>query len=67
MLVDQLREVTGQIRAVNEENRKLLEQALELTQYSIKLFTRLPESPTYNRPGTDKKAPTVSTLFDKKV
>ena len=47
-----LKGVLGQIREINEGNQKLLEQALELTQYSLKLITRPPKDIVYRKPGT---------------
>jgi flagellar biosynthesis/type III secretory pathway chaperone len=67
MLSQQLRDIAAEIRRLNEENQRLLEQALELTQYTIKLMTQVPADVTYKAPGTDKNKPAVSALFDRKA
>lgn len=51
MIGSQLREVVSEIKLLNDENQKLLEQALELTQYSIKLITKAPADVTYSAAG----------------
>lgn len=61
-----LKEVIGEIRDINERNQKLLEQALELTRYSISLLTRPPREITYRPPGT-KGTASISKLVDKKA
>lgn len=50
MLVTERNDLVDQIRAINERNQKLLEQALELTRYSIQLLAK-PQTATYQRPG----------------
>ncbi|HOY67946.1 MAG TPA: flagellar protein FlgN [Candidatus Ozemobacteraceae bacterium] len=69
MLGTQLREILDQIRTINEDNRQLLEQALELTQYSLKLLTAPPKDVTYRPPGlsgkTGPQGPSV--LIDRKA
>jgi len=69
MLGTQLKETLEQIRTINEENRRLLEQALELTQYSLKLLTAPPKEATYRPPGlSGKPGPQgPSVLIDRKV
>lgn len=52
MTGSKLRDVVASIKKVNDENQRLLEQALELTQYSIKLITRAPKDVTYGATGT---------------
>ncbi|GAB4274100.1 MAG: hypothetical protein Kow0029_14260 [Candidatus Rifleibacteriota bacterium] len=62
----QLRDVVSSIKKINDENQKLLEQALELTQYSIKLITRAPKDVTYGSTGVQgtKKG---HSLIDRKA
>lgn len=67
ILTTKLRDIASEIRAINEENQKLLEQALELTQHTIQLITKLPNDVVYSPPGTERKKGPVSALFDKKV
>lgn len=52
MIGSKLRDVVASIKKINDENQRLLEQALELTQYSIKLITRAPKDVTYGASGT---------------
>lgn len=63
----QLRDVTQKIRQVNDENQKLLEQALELTQYSIKLITRVPGADTYGPAGKQAGKRSGPALIDRKA
>lgn len=51
MIGSKLRDVVALIKKINDENQRLLEQALELTQYSIKLITRAPKDVTYGATG----------------
>jgi flagellar biosynthesis/type III secretory pathway chaperone len=67
MLGTQLRDLGGQIRAINEENQKLLEQALELTQYTIKLITSIPGGATYGPAGPTRPKQPISALIDRKA
>lgn len=62
----QLKDVGSQIRTINEENQKLLEQALELTQYTIKLIAKIPGGATYAPKGSKPKQ-TISALIDRKA
>ncbi|MDN5278241.1 MAG: hypothetical protein PWR01_2206 [Clostridiales bacterium] len=66
MVGSQLRDVVASIKKINDENQRLLEQALELTQYSIKLITRAPKDVTYGAGGVQstKKGP---SLIDRKA
>ncbi len=67
MVGSQLKEVVTEISKINAENQNLLEQALELTQYSIKLFTKVPGDVTYSSSGKQAdKRPGIS-FFDRKV
>lgn len=67
LLGNQLRDLMSEIKTINDENQKLLEQALELTQYSIKLITRVPSGVTYG-PGGKKPAKSLNpTLIDRKA
>jgi flagellar biosynthesis/type III secretory pathway chaperone len=63
----QLRDVVNSIRQANDENQKLLEQALELTQYSIKLITRVPGEVTYGPAGKQAGKRTGPALIDRKA
>lgn len=51
MLGTQLKETLERIRSINEENQRLLQQALELTQYTLKLIMAPPKDVTYHPPG----------------
>lgn len=66
MTGSQLRDVVAQIKKVNHENQRLLQQALELTQYSIKLITRAPKDVTYSETGTQTTKKAFS-LIDRKA
>ena len=55
MLGSQLRDAITEIRSINEENQRLLEQALELTQYTLKLITTPARENTYRAPGKTGK------------
>lgn len=63
-----LREKVHEIKAANDENQNLLEQALELTQYSIRLITKAPGDVTYSSAGkrADGKRSGLS-LIDRKA
>lgn len=63
----QLREVVSKIKVVNDENQKLLERALELTQYSIKLITKAPADVTYGPGGRQPGAISKPSLVDRKA
>ncbi len=68
MLGTTLKDVLAEIKTINEGNQKLLEQALELTQYSIKLITTAPREVTYKPPGAASKArPPGPSLIDRKA
>lgn len=63
----QLRDLVNNIKTVNDENQKLLEQALELTQYSIKLITRVPGDVTYGPAGMQAGKRAGPSLIDRKA
>ncbi len=67
LLGSQLRDVVNQIKTINDENQKLLEQALELTQYSIKLITRVPGDVTYGPSGAQQGKRAGPALIDRKA
>jgi len=68
MLANQLKDVLAEIQSINSRNQKLLEQALELTQYSISLLTTPPREVTYRAPGSSSKGPQpIPTLIDRKA
>lgn len=67
LLGSQLRDLMTEIKLINDENQKLLEQALELTQYSIKLITRVPEDVTYGPGGKQSPKRPGSVLIDRKA
>ncbi|MBF0498563.1 MAG: flagellar protein FlgN [Candidatus Riflebacteria bacterium] len=64
----ELKETLSHIREINVANQKLLEQALELTQYSLKLLTTPPKDVVYRKPGaTTAKTNMPSRLIDRKA
>ncbi|MFZ2956796.1 MAG: flagellar protein FlgN [Candidatus Ozemobacteraceae bacterium] len=65
----ELKETLAKIREINQANQRLLEQALELTQYSLKLLTTPPKDVVYRQPGKPLKlVPNVpSRLIDRKA
>lgn len=67
MIGSQLKDKVRAIKDVNEENQKLLEQALELTQYSLKLITKAPGDNTYSASGKKKEGRARSKIFDRKI
>lgn len=67
ILGGKLKEAVQRIQEINLKNQKLLEQALELTQYTIQLITSAPKQVTYKPPGEDKKRPAISALLDRKA
>jgi len=68
MMASKLKDTLSEIKEINLRNQKLLEQALELTQYSINLLTTPPREVTYKAPGATSRTPQpVSTLFDRKA
>jgi len=67
LLGSQLRDLMNEIKSVNDENQRLLEQALELTQYSIKLITRVPGDVTYGPGGKQPPKRPGSVLIDRKA
>jgi flagellar biosynthesis/type III secretory pathway chaperone len=66
MTGSKLKDAVAAIKKINDENQRLLEQALELTQYSIKLITRAPKDVTYGASGVQgsKKG---HSLIDRKA
>jgi len=67
MLGCRLKEIIAEIKTINERNQKLLEQALELTQYSIRLITTLPAKTTYGPGGQGKGSSPGSIIIDRKA
>lgn len=67
MIGSRLRDVVNDIKSVNEENQRLIEQALELTQYSVKLITRAPADVTYGPGGKQPGKRTGPALIDRKA
>ena len=67
LIGSQLKDKVRAIKDVNEENQKLLEQALELTQYSIKLITRAPGDNTYSATGKKSEGRARPKIFDRKI
>lgn len=57
MIGSNLKETLAEIKKVNDSNQKLIEQALELTQYSIKLITQVPTDVTYGAGGQKREEP----------
>ena len=68
VIATDLKDVIGQIKDINLHNQKLLEQALELTQYSLSIITAPPREVTYRAPGKNKPTlPRSPTLIDRKA
>ncbi|MDD3146141.1 MAG: flagellar protein FlgN [Candidatus Riflebacteria bacterium] len=67
MIGSQLRDVVNDIKTVNEENQRLIEQALELTQYSVKLITRAPADVTYGPAGKKPGQRVGPAIIDRKA
>lgn len=67
MIGSQLRDAVNEIRSINEENQRLIEQALELTQYSVKLITRAPADVTYGPAGKKPGQRVGPALIDRKA
>ena len=67
MIGTRLKDLIGEIREINERNQRLLEQALELTQYSLSLLIRPQKEVTYSAPGKPRHAPTGPSLIDRKA
>ena len=67
MIGSQLKDKVHVIKDINVENQRLLEQALELTQYSIKLITRAPGDSTYSAAGKKANKRPSSSIFDRKI
>ena len=67
MIGSKLRDVVNAIKSVNEENQRLIEQALELAQYSIKLITKAPADVTYGPGGKQPGKRMGPSLIDRKA
>jgi flagellar biosynthesis/type III secretory pathway chaperone len=68
MMGTRLKDVIQEIREINERNQRLLEQALELTQYSISLLTRPAKEVTYSAPGKPRTSAVPGpSLIDRKA
>jgi len=67
MIGSKLKDKVQVIKDINLENQKLLEQALELTQYSIKLITKAPGDSTYSAAGKKANKRPSSSIFDRKI
>lgn len=68
IISDSLFSVIEEIKMVNETNQRLVEQALELTQYSIKLITRAPKPVTYGPGGkSSSQMPQSRSLINRKA
>jgi flagellar biosynthesis/type III secretory pathway chaperone len=69
MISSTLKDTINEIKELNTRNQQLLEQALELTQYSITLITTPPKEVTYKAPGKAAKAYStpISKLIDRKA
>lgn len=67
MLGSQLKDVMLEVKKVNDENQKLLEQALELTQYTIKLITKVPLDVTYGPGGKQQQKQMPHSLIDRRA
>lgn len=67
MIGSQLRDVVNDIKTVNEENQRLIEQALELTQYSVRLITRAPADVTYGPSGKKPGQRVGPAIIDRKA
>ncbi|MBI3037949.1 flagellar protein FlgN [bacterium] len=67
LLKRDLNDVITRIKEINERNQKLLEQALDLTRYSLGLVTTPPREVIYHRPDTKKVSPSYPSLIDRKI
>jgi len=67
LLGAKLKESIQKVHDINAGNQKLLQQALELTQYTIQLITSVPRNVTYKPPGSDQKRTPISALIDRKA
>lgn len=67
-IADKLKNTVYKIKDLNESNQNLLQQALELTQYSIKLITKVPSEATYGSGGKSQpKKSSLPALIDRKA
>jgi len=67
-LAAQLKQVLASIKDINERNQHLLEQALELTHYSLKLITTPPKEVVYRAPGSQRPLSGLPpSLLDRKI
>lgn len=63
-----LKDVANEVKAVNAENQRLLEQALEITRHTINLITRVPSDGTYGPSGKERPQNRVSVgIIDRKA
>ncbi|MGB8956082.1 MAG: flagellar export chaperone FlgN, partial [Tumebacillaceae bacterium] len=68
-LTDELRQVIGQLQALNDTNKKLIEQSLQFIRTSIEVLSESPQVPTYGGTG-ESNAPYASgktSYFDSKA
>jgi flagellar biosynthesis/type III secretory pathway chaperone len=68
-LTDELRQVIGQLQALNDTNKKLIEQSLQFIRTSIEVLSESPQVPTYGDKGASN-APYASgktSYFDSKA
>lgn len=66
IIANKMKDIATKIRTINEENQKLLQQALELTQYTIQLISKIPASSIYSHTGT-KSTTKLPSIFDTKA
>lgn len=66
-LWQQLSQVTGELKEINGQNTKLIDQALFFVNYNLNILTQNAIGPTYAAKGQEGQAARASKLIDRKV